>query len=139
MKITGVLLILLAIVIGVTPLFTDCASQGRQLTLANGRTIPMKCHWTGLAEFTLAVPMLVVGALMAFDKGKRNLRNLNIVSAVLGVFVILLPTALIGVCANPDMLCNSIMRPTLILLGTLVVLLSVFGIFQSFRMQEIAV
>jgi hypothetical protein len=139
MKLTAVLMILLAIVIGVVPLFTDCQSQGRQLTLADGRTVPMKCYWTGQAELTLAAPIFVTGALMAFDKRKENLRNLNVVSAVLGVFVILLPTVLIGVCANPNMICNSIMKPSLILLGSLLVALSVFGIVKSFRMKGVAV
>ena len=138
MKLTGVLMILLAIGIGVIPLFTDCQSQGRHLTLADGRTVPMKCFWTGQAELTLAAPLFVTGALTAFNKRKENLRNLSLVSAVLGVFVIALPTVLIGVCANPDMICNSVMKPSLILLGTTIVALSVYVIAKSFRTREVA-
>jgi hypothetical protein len=57
---------------------------------------------------------------------------------VLGAVVILFPTFLIGVCANPDMLCNMIMKPGLILLGSLVILVSLVGFFNSRRMVEAA-
>jgi hypothetical protein len=136
MKITAVLMVALALLIGVVPQFTDCQSQGRQLTLDNGRNIPMKCHWTGQAEMALAVPLFLTGSLLGLNKRKETLRNLSLVSGVLGIFVIALPTALIGVCANPDMICNSIMRPTLILLGSLIVGMSVYGVYKSYRMQE---
>ena len=58
MKVIGGLLIALALLVAIVPMFTDCASQGRSLTLANGREIPMKCHWTGLAELALTLAEL---------------------------------------------------------------------------------
>lgn len=118
MKILGTLLIVMALVIGIVPQFTDCQSQGKALTLENGRTIPMKCHWTGEAELAAAGPMLVLGGLIAFNRRKVALRSLALIGLVVGIFAVLLPTALIGVCANPDMLCNSVMKPTLIFSGT---------------------
>jgi hypothetical protein len=136
MKIAAVIMILLSVMIGVIPMFTDCESQGRALTLADGRQIPMKCHWTAQAETALAVPLFATGALLTTSKKKETLRNLAILGAILGVFVILLPTALIGVCGNPDMICNSIMKPTLILTGSLVVALSLFGVVKSFQPEE---
>lgn len=136
MKITAVLMIALALVIGIVPQFTDCESQGRQLTLENGRTVSMKCHWSGQAELALAAPLLLTGSLLGFTRKREALRNLSLVSGVLGVFVIALPTALIGVCANPDMICNSIMKPSLILLGSVIVGLSAFGVYKSYRMKE---
>jgi hypothetical protein len=131
MKIIAGLMILLALATGILPLFTDCQSQGRALTLADGRSIPMKCHWTGIAEIALAVPLLVTGLLMASSKRRETLRTLAVLGGVLGVFVILLPTVLIGVCANGDMICNSIMRPALILGGGLIVALSLVGLVRS--------
>jgi hypothetical protein len=133
MKIAAVIMILLSVMIGVIPMFTDCESQGRALTLADGRQIPMKCHWTAQAETALAVPLFATGALLTTSKKKETQRNLAILGVILGVFVILLPTALIGVCGNPDMICNSIMKPTLILTGSLVVSLSLFGVVKSFQ------
>jgi hypothetical protein len=133
MKVAAVIMILLSVLIGVVPMFTDCESHGRALTLADGRQIPMKCHWTAQAETALAVPLFATGALLTTSKKKETQRNLAILGVILGVFVILLPTALIGVCGNPDMICNSIMKPTLILTGSLVVALSLFGVVKSFQ------
>lgn len=135
MKIAAAAMIVLALVIGIMPQFTDCQSQGRQLTLENGKTVPMKCHWTGRAEVALASPLFLTGSLLAINKRKETLRNLSVVGAVLGVFVILLPTALIGVCANPDMVCNAVMKPSLIFMGSLVVALSLVGVYQSTRTE----
>lgn len=136
MKVIGGLLIALALLIGIVPMFSDCQSQGRSLTLANGREIPMKCHWTGLAELALAAPLLVVGALMITSKGAESLRNLSLTGGVAGILVILLPATLIGVCANPDMRCNAVMKPSLILSGSLVVALGLVGVMRSLRRKE---
>ncbi len=136
MKVIGGLLIALALLIGIVPMFSDCQSQGRSLTLANGREIPMKCHWTGLAELALAVPLLVVGLLITTSKRTESLRNLNVIAAVAGSLVILLPATLIGVCANPDMRCNAVMKPSLILSGSLVVALGLVGVMRSLRRKE---
>jgi hypothetical protein len=136
MKIAAVLMIIIALTIGIVPQFTDCESQGRTLTLANGREIPMKCHWTAQAEVGLAIPLMAVGSLLTFSKRKESFRNLSIMGAVLGAFVILLPTALIGVCGNPEMICNSIMKPFLILTGSLVTALSLFTFVRSTVKKE---
>lgn len=120
MKTIGTFLIFMALIVGAVPLFTDCQSQGKAMTLANGRTVPMKCHWTGRAEIAMAAPLLVVGGLMTSDRRRKTLRALSILGIVLGVFVILLPTNLIGVCMGAEMLCNMAMRPTLVLTGALI-------------------
>ena len=120
MKTIGSFLILMALVVGAVPLFTDCQAHGNAMTLANGRSTPMICHWTAEAEIALAVPLLAVGGLMAFNRRRETLRALSILGIVLGVFVILLPTNLIGVCMSADMLCNMVMKPTLVFAGALI-------------------
>jgi hypothetical protein len=135
-KIAALAIAVLAILIGVVPMFSDCESQGRSLTLANGREIPMKCHWTGLAELAMAAPLLVVGSLMATSKRRESLRNAGLIAAALGVFVILLPATLIGVCGNPDMSCNSFMKPALMLMGSLVLVGGLAVAFHSLRQKE---
>lgn len=136
MKAAGILMIVLALVIGIVPMFTDCASEGKSLTTADGRSIPMKCHWTARAEIALAVPLLGVGGMMLFSKRRETRRNLSLMGILLGAFVIALPTALIGVCMNPDMICNAVMKPSLILSGSMVVALSGLGLLQSLRAKE---
>ncbi len=130
------LLVVLALVIGIVPLRTDCQSQGHAITLANGKTIPMKCHWTAMAEVAMAAPLLVVGLLLALSKRRESRRALAAVAAIQGLLVVLLPTALVGVCPNPEMLCSSVMKPTLILGGLLVVAIGAAGLLAPGRELE---
>jgi len=120
MKVASFAIMVLAVLIGVVPMFTDCESAGRMLTLEDGRHVSMKCHWTARAELGLALPLLAVGAMMPFSKNRGSRRMLGIAGAALGIATILLPTELIGVCMNPSMPCVSTMKPALLLMGALV-------------------
>ncbi|NLF10763.1 MAG: DUF4418 family protein [Anaerolineaceae bacterium] len=120
MKVASFAIMVLAVLIGVVPMFTDCESAGRMLTLEDGRQVSMKCHWTARAELGLALPLLAVGAMMPFSKNRGSRRMLGIAGAALGIATILLPTELIGVCMNPSMPCVSTMKPALLLMGALV-------------------
>jgi hypothetical protein len=136
MKYLGIVIIVLALVIGVLPQFTDCQSQGRSLTLENGKNVPMKCHWTAIAEIGMAVPLAAIGGMLLFSKRKETWMTLSIIGMVLGVLVILFPTILIGVCTSAMMLCNNLMKPTLILSGILVIAINVVILIGSLRMKE---
>ncbi len=136
MKIIGAVLIVLSLIIAIVPMFTDCQSQGRVIVLENGKTIPMKCHWSGVAELVVAVPLLVLGVMDIVSRNLLVFRYLSILGIVLGIFIIVIPTNLIGVCPNPEMLCSSVMRPILILAGILVVVANVIGVWISFRSQN---
>jgi len=139
MKVAATLLIILAVLIAIIPIFSDCVSAGRMLTLADGREIPMKCHWTGRAELGVGLPLLAVGLTMFFSRRRESKRNLGLVGATLGIVTILLPTVLIGVCGSPDMPCHSIMSPALILMGILVMGISLVVTVLNWRQeQEIA-
>jgi hypothetical protein len=48
----------------------------------------------------------------------------------------LLPSTLIGVCASPDVVCNSIMKPSLILAGSLFIALGLAGTLRTLRRKE---
>lgn len=128
MKAIGISFIFFALAIGLVPQFTNCSTQGRSLELANGNTTPMKCYWTAQAELGVASPLLLVGGLMVFNRRKETLRTLSVIGAALGVFAILLPTTLIGVCASDEMLCNILMKPTLIFSGILAITLGLLGL-----------
>jgi hypothetical protein len=136
MKIIGAVLIVLSLVVAIVPMFTDCQSQGRAIVLENGKTIPMKCHWSGLAELVVAVPLFVLGVMDIINRNLLVFRYLSIMGMVLGIFIILIPTNLIGVCISPEMLCSSVMRPILILAGILVVVANLAGVWISFKSQN---
>jgi hypothetical protein len=121
MKVAAIAIIVLALLIGIVPMFTDCESAGRMLTLEGGKQVSMKCHWTARAELGLALPLLAVGAMMPFARNKGSRRILGVSAVALGIVTILLPAGLIGVCMSPDMPCVSTMKPALLLMGALVV------------------
>ena len=135
-KTMGILMIVLALVIAIVPLFTDCLANGRTLTTADGRSVPMKCHWTALAEIGLAVPLAMVGIFNLTSKRRETFRTLNLIGLVLGTLVILFPAVLIGVCANRAMPCNMIEMPALILSGVLVMGASLIALMASRNFVE---
>jgi hypothetical protein len=85
----------------------------------------MKCHWTGIAELGVAVPLVAVGVMMAANRRRDQLRNLGILGILLGGFAIAFPAGLIGVCQTPTMICHTLMKPALITLGSLAVIFSI--------------
>jgi hypothetical protein len=115
------ILIILALIVGIVPQFTDCLAQGKTITLPNGNSLPMKCHWTRQAEVAVALPLLVIGVLMLIVRRRETLRALAVVGLALGAASILIPAYLIGVCAGAEMICNMLMKPILLFAGVLIV------------------
>ncbi len=136
MKVPGILIGVLAVVIGAVAVTFNCQAEGLSLTLANGNQVPMKCFWTAMAEIAVTVPLVVVGAMMAFSQRKEGRRILGIMGGILGAFAMLVPTVLIGVCANPAHDCNRIVLPTTLLAGTLIIALSLGTLIISERRVE---
>jgi hypothetical protein len=136
-KVLGVALVVLAVFAVVFPMFTDCQSQDRAITLANGKVIPMKCHWSGVAEIAAAAPLAVVGVMMTFNRRKNTLTQLSVLGVVLGAVIIALPTFLIGVCQTPTMTCVTLERPGLIGAGSVVIVASLVGLVLSRRSQNL--
>ncbi len=127
-KFFGIFLVVLAVGLAVLPRFTDCQSQGKAIALANGKTVPMKCHWTGVAELATAAPLAVVGVMMVTTKRRVSLTHLSVLGVVLGGVAVALPSKLIGVCATPTMLCHSVMSPGLTVGGSLAIATGIVGI-----------
>ena len=124
MKWFRIAIILLAMGIGIVPHFTDCYSQEQVLILANGRTQPMKCHWTAQAEIAVAAPLVGIGAMMVVSRRKETLRNLSVAGIISGFVVIALPLSLIGTCTIPTHFCNTAMKPSLLALASLAIVSS---------------
>ena len=129
MKIIGILIMALAVLIAVVPLFYNCQHDGKALTLANGMKVPMKCFWTAMAAIATAVPLFGIGLLQMFSRQKETRRALGALGGVLGIMAIALPTALIGVCMHPDASCNLVMKPALIFMGIVTLGLGVISMF----------
>ncbi len=136
-KVLGIAVIVLALGIAVVPSFTDCQSQGSMLTLASGREIPMKCHWTAKAEIAVGIPLMAAGAMMVTTRRRSTLLTLGIFGILLGIMAIVLTTdGLIGVCMTPTMVCRTLMKPALTVFGSLAIAASVGIIVLSRKEKE---
>jgi hypothetical protein len=138
MKVLAVLIILVALVIIIVPQFTNCeagkdnattsmSSAGATAT-ASPAAMPyrmMKCYWTAHAEIVAGVPLIAIGVLLFFARRKETTRVLGILTAILGVLTILLPTSIIGTCLNDQMVCNTEMKPVLLICGGITVALGI--------------
>jgi hypothetical protein len=92
---------------------------------ATGMVAKMKCYWSAHAEIVAGVPLAVIGVLLFFARRKETTRVLGVLAAVLGVLTMLIPTTLIGTCLNDQMVCNTEMKPTLLIAGGITVALGV--------------
>ena len=101
---------------------------------AMGTFVPMRCHYTAQGEIQVGAVLALVGGLIFVYGNKSETRGaLSAVVLALGVAVILIPTVLMGVCANPDHPCNAGTKPALLLLGAVTMLLGAAGIWQAWR------
>ncbi len=149
MKVLAVLIIILGLVIIIVPQFTNCeygkeqpatlnmktsgvaveyASMGGMEAGAAEASVPyrmMKCFWSARAEIVAGVPLVALGALLFFARRKETIRVIGILTALIGVLTILIPTSFIGTCLNPAMVCNTEMKPTLFVAGGITVALGI--------------
>lgn len=154
MKVLAVLIILMGLVIIIVPQFTNCeygnehpatldmqtsdahvgeyASMGEMEGGADGpmasAAVPyrmMRCLYSARAEIIAGVPLVALGALLLFARRKETIRVIGIVTALMGVLTILIPTSFIGTCLNSAMVCNTQMKPTLLVGGGITVALGI--------------
>ncbi len=92
---------------------------------------PMHCHYSWMAEIGTAAVVMCAALLGAFSRGMETPRMMSLVTAVCGVFTILYPTALIGVCQSPRMPCHYGLLPVWKLAGGALVLLSIIVFFAA--------
>jgi hypothetical protein len=134
----GVVMIVCALGLAIAPAFTDCESHGKMLTTADGRSVSMKCHWSGVAEVAAAVPLGIAGIYALFGRRKDSVRLAAIFGFAGAALAILIPTILIGTCANPSMVCNLLMKPIVLAAGIIGMVASI-GLFIVAREPEAVV
>ncbi len=132
MKIIAIVLMLSALVLIFVPSFYTCAAYGKAIQLPSGKSIPMKCLWTARGEIGMGVLLVAVGLFLFISRKLESRRFLSILGLILGSFIILFPTVLIGVCINPDMPCVVVMKPILLLIGIITGMLGVVATAWNF-------
>jgi hypothetical protein len=150
-KVLAILISVLGLVVIIVPQFTNCEYGSEQPATLNMQTshihtleyasmgaleasggestsVPyrmMKCFWSARAEIATGVPLALLGALLLFSRRKETFRTIGVMAVLLGVLVVTITTRLIGTCANPAMVCNTQMKPTLLVAGGITVALGV--------------
>ena len=148
MKVLAMLLVIAGLVIAIAPQFTNCEAQSTPMptattgvastalwpattfasmqTAAADTIVPkMKCLWSARGALAVGVSLAVAGGLLFFARRKETRRALGIVAALLGLFTVLLPTTLIGTCGSSAAVCNTTMKPIMLVAGGLAVVASV--------------
>ena len=98
-----------------------CEGFTGQLPVLSGCEDVLAAHvwWQSLS----ARPVQAITGVSALGlDGTR--RALGVLGATLGLIVALFPTLLIGVCADPGLSCNEIMKPVMVLCGILALAVS---------------
>jgi hypothetical protein len=147
-KALGIAIMVLALVIVIVPQFSNCEAQGGTMpvsssasfgrsggqvaavvastgqdalvaALSTGVAPKMRCFWSARAEIAVGIPLFAVGVLLLLSRRKETRRALAALAVLLGLGAILVPTALIGVCASDLAICQTTMDPTLFIAGGL--------------------
>ncbi len=122
---SGIVTAVLGLLIVITPIVLPVCEG--LLELANGKQVPMRCHWTARAEMLLGVLLLIVGLMVTFLKNPGERQRLHHQVGFLGLATILTPLFIIPTCTSPDMPCNVGTKPALIILGSLAFLTGLLG------------
>jgi len=137
-KIVGAITVILGIIVAIAPHYIApvCAYHGKVIkatVMGKEMTILMKCSWTANAEVALGALIVVVGILLIASRQAETRMMLNVNALVLGIFVMLLPTYLIGVCVTETMPCRIATLPALLALGVVVIIVAIVGIVVARR------
>lgn len=113
-RLTGIVIAVLGLLTALIPtvIFKVCEAMDGKF---------MKCHWTSQTEVALGIATIVLGLLIVLSKEKAAQAAYAVASAINGVLIILIPTAVIGVCGSADMPCHSGTKPALIIAGALII------------------
>lgn len=134
-SIFGITILVLGVLLALMPqiLLPVCA---KGLELANGNTVPMACHWTGIFSTVLGVLIALAGVLMLVFREAQTQQALGIFSAALALTTILIATCIVGVCKNAVMPCHMGTQPGVIVVSILTIVCSILQIAASMKAKK---
>ena len=151
MKVLALLIVLAGLIIAIVPQFTNCEAQGGTMpsasaggtaalpaapapatvfasvkTVATETIVPkMICLWSARGGLAVGITLAVAGGLLFFAGRRETRRALAILAALLGLFAMLLPASLIGTCGSSAAVCNTTMKPVMLVAGGIAVAASI--------------
>ena len=127
----GIAAIVLGVLVTLIPIaiFPVCIDM---IELMNGKALFMKCHWTAIAELLVGILIIFDGILIIGFKKRETRIALSIMSFLFGLTVLLIPTAVIGMCETATMACRVGTEPALIVVSVITMVVGIGNIlFQS--------
>lgn len=131
----GCAVLLLGILIAIVPQFIFPVCDG-SIETASGKQVPMRCHWTAVAELGTGALIAIGGILLLMVKEPGTQLGISLMTLFSAVLALLFPVWLIGVCPSPLMPCHAGTLPALVLLSlfTMVILLvNLFCLSRAIR------
>lgn len=141
------ILILLGILVAVTPwyIFPVCEvkgtsddsmadmKMGSDSSMATSPGTHMKCWYTAEAETGVGALIILMGILLIVLPSRISEKVTGILSVILGIVTISIPTFVIGVCNSPSAPCRIGTLPALILLGFLTVIAGMYLLYKTVK------
>ncbi len=101
------------------------------LELANGNSVPMKCHWTFIADTFIPIIGVVVALMAITCKDHSGRRAMAVVYIAVAAIAACIPAPFsIGTCAKAEMMCNST-APVVWVLCAVAVVIGIVQIVKS--------
>ena len=113
--------------VGVLVLCLDAILAAGLLTFAgpcghlDGSAEP-NCLWASRATLGVATVIAVLAIVRIFETDEGERRGLSLGCALLGLLAASMPSLIIGLCVNPAMPCNAVMRPFVLCVGICIAL-----------------
>ena len=127
----AIIILGILLIIGPWTFAPVCEVMGSYAQLASGKTIPMPCGWTARAEIGIGALVVLAGVLLAIAQSAEAKRIIGVFGAALGVLAILFPTYITRMCAMAEHPCNTMTKPTLVIIGLVIIVISAYVIYQS--------
>jgi hypothetical protein len=126
--ITGIAIVILGLLlaVGTQTIFPVCEA---------GEKV-MKCFWTGRAAIGIGGVIAVIGILLLVFGNKRTRIGLLLSLVPIGVYTVLIPNVLIGVCGGAHMNCRALALPAITIIGTAVTVFSASSAFWLFKTDK---
>jgi hypothetical protein len=96
----------------------------------------MKCFWTARTELGIGILIAILGILTLLFTSSRIRLGLSITAALNGILILLIPTALIGVCEEPLLPCRVLTLPSLVILSSILIVISLVNAIVLFKKED---
>lgn len=120
-KVTAVITVVLGLTAAIGPrtIFPVCSAA----------EMKMKCYYTSQWELVVGIIAAIVGVGLILINDKKIRTLLSALEIALGALIVLIPTAIVGVCSSPMMHCVSLTRPALIVTGVLEIVTATVSLY----------